>query len=451
MSQKHPPRVCVIGAGCSGITAAKNLLQAGVKDITCYEQNSDVGGNWIYSPKISHSSVCETTHIISSKHLSGYLDFPMPEEYPDYPSHEQVLAYFRSYARHFNLYPFIRFDTRVARVEKKDGGRWRVGLDRGAVEEFDYLFIANGHHSVPRHPHLPGEFTGEYLHSHNYKTNKPFAGRRVLIVGSGNSGCDCAVEISRVAERVAISMRRPHYIIPKFFLGKPADTFNETVTKLPPLLAELLRKITLRIQVGDYRNYGLERPGFPVTKDHPTLNSELLYKIRHGKVHPRRGIRKIEGRRVTFDDGASEEYDTLIAATGYKIAFPFFDGDFINYEEADRVPLYLRMFHPDHRTLVFIGLVQPQGAIWPLSDAQSKLAANFVMGRWKMPSHIKKLAEKDSDYIEKEFLKSKRHTIEVHYHPFLKQLLREIPNDAPEWKTSAIHSKASTGKTRKIN
>jgi len=434
MQSPNSPKACVIGAGCSGITAVKNLLQAGVKDVVCYEQNSDVGGNWIYSSKTSHSSVCETTHIISSKRLSEYLDFPMPDCYPDYPSHEQVLAYFRSYARHFNLYPYIRFNTSVKHIAKTAAEKWQVELDSGETAVFDFLFIANGHHSVPRHPRLPGEFTGEYLHSHNYKTNKPFADKRVLIVGSGNSGCDCAVEISRVAEKVAISMRRPHYIIPKFFLGKPTDTFNKDVTRLPSFIAEILRKITLRIQVGNYRDYGLEQPDFPVTKDHPTLNSELLYKIRHGKVYPRRGIEKIEGQKVNFSDGSAEEYDTIIAATGYKIALPFFDDDFINYENADRIPLYLRMFHPDHPTLVFIGLLQPQGAIWPLSDAQAKLAANYVMGRWQLPGNVRELAENDSDHIEKEFIKSKRHTIEVHYHPYLDKLLKAIPDEAPQWK-----------------
>lgn len=435
MTTTTSPRVCVIGAGCSGITAVKNLLQAGVTDIVCYDQNSDVGGNWIYSPKTSHSSVCETTHIISSKTLSQYLDYPMPGDYPDYPSHEQVLAYFQSYARHFGIYPYIRFNTRVKHVAKMADQRWQVELESGEEETFDFLFIANGHHSVPRHPKLPGEFTGEYLHSHQYKTNKPFAGRRVLVIGSGNSGCDCAVEVSRVADHVAISMRRPHYIVPKFFLGRPADTFNKRMLWLPKPIAELARKLSLRIQVGDYRDYGMEKPDFPVTKDHPTLNSELLYKIRHGKVYPRRGVKSIAGKTVTFSDGKIEDYDTIIAATGYKIATPFFDDDFINYEEADRIPLYLRIFHPDHPTLVFIGLVQPQGSVWPLSDAQSKLAANYVMGRWRLPNNVARLAEQDSDYIEKEFIKSKRHTIEVHYHPYLNRLLREIPKGAaPDWK-----------------
>jgi cation diffusion facilitator CzcD-associated flavoprotein CzcO len=431
--QVHSPSVCVIGAGCSGITTVKNLLQAGVTNVVCYDQNSDVGGNWIYSESESHSSVCETTHIISSKKMSEYMDFPMPDHYADYPSHKEVLAYFRSYATHFGLYPYIRFHTKVDKAEKIDGNRWRLQLSTGEVAEFDYLFIANGHHNVPRRPDLPGQFTGHYIHAHSYKTSKPFAGQRVLVIGAGNSGCDCAVETSRVANFVAISMRRAHYIVPKFFFGKPTDTYNANILWLPESLINWIRKLALRLNVGRYRDYGLQEPDFPIIKDHPTMNSELLYKIRHGKVHPRRGIAKIEDKTVTFTDGISEDYDAIIAATGYKIALPFFDKNFVDYEEAYRVPLYLRMFHPDHPTLIFIGLFQPQGAIWPISDYQAKLAANYIMGRWQLPVNVRELAEKDSDYIDQVFLKQHRHAIEVHFDPFLKQLARQIPTDAPQW------------------
>ncbi|MEH0156176.1 NAD(P)-binding domain-containing protein [Limibacter armeniacum] len=426
-------KVCVIGAGCSGITAIKNLLQAGVTDITCYDQNDQVGGNWIYSENESHSSVCETTHLISSKTMSEYMDFPMPDHYPDYPSHRQVLAYFQSYAMHFGLLPYIQFNTKVSQVEKLEGQRWKVSLSTGEAQEFDYLFVSNGHHSVPRMPDLPGTFEGELLHSHQYKNSRPFKGKRVLVIGAGNSGCDCAVEISRVAAYVSISMRNPQYIVPKFFLGKPSDTFNEGLLWMPKPMAGFLRKISLKFQVGTYKQYGLPEPDYPVIAAHPTVNSELLYMIKHGKVHPKTGIEKIEGKKVWFKDGKSAIYDTIITATGYKIALPFFDKDFINYEVADRIPLFLRMFHPEHPTLLFIGLFQPQGAIWPLSDYQSKLAANYVTGKWQLPTTIQKLAEKDADIIEKEFRKSKRHTIEVHYHAFLKKLKKEIPKDAPAW------------------
>lgn len=422
----NSPRVAVIGAGCSGITALKNCLEQGLPTV-CFEANTDIGGNWIYSAELSHSSVCETTHIISSKTLSAYLDFQMPDDYPDYPSHEQVLAYFRSYADHFGLREHIRFSTRVERAERQADYSWVLTLNDGSVEQFDYLLTANGHHHHPRHPvGIREAFTGRYLHSHGYKHNRDFKNERVLVIGSGNSGADCAVEISRLAQRVDISIRRPHYIIPKFFLGKPSDTFNKGLQYLPVFLREPAQRLSLRFQVGKYADYGLEEPTDPVTRSHPTLNSELLYKIRHGKVHPQRGVEKVAGKRVFFKDGREGEYDTIVAATGYKITFPFFDDTVVNYEEADRIPLYLRMFHPEQPTLIFIGLLQPQGAIWPLSDAQAKVAAAYIAGEYQLPENLAALAEADSDHIEREFTRSKRHTIEVHYHSFLRRLTQVL-------------------------
>jgi hypothetical protein len=199
----------------------------------------------------------------------------MPEEYPDYPSHQQVWKYFHDYATHFNLFPHIKFNTPVLEAKPTDDGRW------------------------------------ELQHSHLYKTNKPFTEKRVLVVGAGNSGCDCAVEISRVAEYTAISVTNPQYIIPKFFLGKPTDTFNKGMTWLPSFIANPLRRFALFLQVGHYKDYGLPNPNFAVTKVHPTLNSELLYKI----------------------------------------SFQFFHKDLINWEEENSVPLYLRMFHPSFKFL----------------------------------------------------------------------------------------------------
>jgi thioredoxin reductase len=430
MSEKlKGKRVCVIGAGCSGITAIKNLAQAGVENITCFEQNDQVGGNWIYSAKETHSSIYETTHIISSKKMSEYLDYPMPDDYPDYPSHRQVLAYFQSYAKSFGIEKYIRFNTKVASAKKIADEQWEIKLDNGESHIFDYLFVANGHHSVPRMPDFEGQFSGQIVHSHSYKNNKNFKDKKVLVVGIGNSGCDCAVETSRVAEFVAISARSPQYIIPKFMFGKPSDTFNDGLQWLPKFILAPLRKLSLKLYIGSYKKYGLKQPKFDPIASHPTMNSELLYKIRHGNIHPRSGIKKIDGKTVFFDDGKSDNFDIIITATGYKIATPFFDKNFINYEEADRIPLYMRVFHPEHPTLLFIGLFQPQGAIWPISDAQAKLAANYVVGKWKTPKNIQKLAERDSDYINKEFIKAKRHTIEVHFIPYLKSLLKEIPKN----------------------
>ena len=430
MKNKNP-RVAVIGAGCSGITAIKNLLQAGISNVICFEKNNQIGGNWVYSDQASHSSVCETTHIISSKTMSGFLDFPMPEEYPDYPSHKQVLAYFQSYAKHFGLEPYIRFNTSVEKCEPIENRRWRLTLSEGNEEAFDYVLVANGHHSTPRHPAWAADFSGKYLHSHAYKNNHGFEEEKVLVVGAGNSGCDCAVEISRKAKSVCLSMRSPQYIVPKFFMGKPTDVFNLRLNYMPKFIVPLMQKIGLKIQIGSYADYGLPIPDFPVMKAHPTVNSELLYKLRHGKVLPRKGIDKIEGRKVTFSNGVSEEYDTIVAATGYKISFPFLDKKLVNFEEADQVPLYLRIFHPNIKNLFFIGLVQPQGCVWPLSDAQAKLVANLIAGRWQLPKNMASLAKNEAVQNAKEFLPAKRHSVEVHFFPYLKQLLKLIPKNAP--------------------
>ncbi|MBC7885817.1 MAG: NAD(P)-binding domain-containing protein, partial [Saprospiraceae bacterium] len=338
-------KVAVIGAGCSGITAIKNLLSAGIRDVVCFEQNDRVGGNWIYSRESSHSSVMETTHIISSKKLSEYKDYPMPDDYPDYPSHQQILAYFEGYAEHFELKRYIRFNTKVDKVNRDEAGLWQIYTNGADIPEtYDFLLVSNGHHSVPRHPELVRKFTGKYFHSHDFKTNEIFSGKRVLVIGGGNSACDCAVEGSRVADFVAISMRRPQYIVPKFMLGKPTDTFNDKMRGIPEWIAEPIRKLSLKLQMGKYEYYGLNTPDFPITKDHPTVNSELLYMLRHGKIKPKGGIEKVDQNRIYFTDGSSDEFDVIVAATGYKISTPFFDPEFLDYEEADDIKLYLRMF-----------------------------------------------------------------------------------------------------------
>ncbi|MCC7505739.1 MAG: NAD(P)-binding domain-containing protein, partial [Saprospiraceae bacterium] len=293
LSSTTQPAIGVIGAGCSGLTAIKMLSEAGLDNIVCFEKGRSLGGNWAYSPDESHSSVTETTHLISSKTMSQFSDFPMPADYPDYPSHRQVLAYFEAYARHFDLEKYIRYNTEVVSADKLPGEKWQLRLSDGSSPIFDYLLVANGHHSVPRHPAWRAHFAGKYLHSHSFKNTRGLEGQRVLVVGAGNSGCDCAVESSRVAACVDLSVRSAQYIVPKFMMGRPTDTFAARMKWLPRGLQNLLHRLSLRLTVGDYRDYGLPRPNFPVTQAHPTVNNELLDRIRHGKITPRPGVQKV--------------------------------------------------------------------------------------------------------------------------------------------------------------
>lgn len=419
--------VCIIGAGPSGLPAIKNLIDAGIS-VIAYDYNSDVGGNWIYNENESHSSVFETTHIISSKTLSQYEDFPFRPEVSDYPSHEELRHYFQSYAKHFKLYQHIEFNTLVKSCERKDNGLWEVTTIKDELKQvviFTDLVVCNGHHWEPKYPNYPGKFSGSFLHSHQYKKAAPFAGKKVLVIGGGNSACDVAVESSRVSAKTAISWRRGYRIIPKFLMGKPTDVFATKMRFLPIYLRNLLAGLIAKINNGSNNVYGLQKPSHKFGATHPTINSELLYKIRHGKITPKVEIDHFEGRKVFFKDDTNEEFDVIIACTGFALAHPFFDEKFLNYREGP-VPLYLKMFHPKYENLFFIGMFQPLGCIWPGAEQQSKLLALTIKKAWKRPSNIKYLCEREVSHPHMRQINTNRHRITVDYHRFMRDLKSQI-------------------------
>lgn len=427
--ENYHPSVCVIGAGPSGLTAIKNLQEQGVTDITVFEKNHQIGGNWVYDELNNHSSVYETTHIISSKRWSQFEDFPMPADYPDYPSHRQVLDYFKSYATQFNLAQYIRINTTVVEVKQIDTGQWQVTYeDTQGVHEgcFDYLLIANGHHWDPFIPKYSGQFSGELLHSHQYKTASSFRNKRVLVIGGGNSACDVAVEIARVSPQTCISMRRGYHIFPKFIFGKPTDDAVAKTRWMPSFLRQKLFSLVIRALQGRYAKYHLMKPDCGPLEIHPTINSELLYAIRHGKVCPRPGITHFANNEVHFSNGKSQEFDTVIYATGYKISFPFLDKKLLDLSGSFKVPLYRKMMHADLENLYFIGLCQPQGCIWPLADYQSKIVARIIMGTLKRPAELKKKIAAEMDKPHYRFKSHMRHALEVDYHMFRRELLEML-------------------------
>ena len=337
-------KICIIGAGPSGIAAAKNCLEAGLEFVV-FEKNDKVGGNWVFNSKTGHSSVYENTHLISSKSWSEYEDYPMPDDYPDYPNHYQLQQYFEGYAKHFNIYSKIKFDHTVTKVLRQSDGNWLVNYrdnnGQNQSEEFEVLMVSNGHHNVPKYPQYPGQYSGRFLHSQEFKgVDESWRDKRVLIIGAGNSACDIAVEAARVSKIVHISMRSPQWIFPKFIFGQPGDVFAAKSRWLPRKVRQYGLKVLVRLILGPYSRYNLPENTTLPLNTHPTLNSDLLDYIRHGRIKPRGAIKSFDGLTVNFSDGSSSDFEIICACTGFWTEFSFFDKTLINFKDLEKVPLY---------------------------------------------------------------------------------------------------------------
>lgn len=432
-------RVCVIGAGSSGITAIHALQAKGV-DFDCFEVGSQIGGNWRYDNDNQMSSAYASLHINTSRQLMQYAAYPMPDSLPDYPDHRQIAAYFDDFVDHFGLRERITFRTEVIKVEPlgaaETGDRWAVTVrsrDGGEPETRTYrdVVVANGHHWDPRwpEPSYPGAelFPGVQLHAHHYRTPDVLAGRRVLVLGIGNSACDIAVESSRVAQTTDLAMRRGAHILPKYLFGVPTDHLTDSPLARGPLkLQQLSMAALLRLTQGKLSNYGLPEPDHDVLHAHPTISQDILTRLGHGDITVRSNIDRFEGSKIFFTDGSVGEYDVVVYCTGYKVRFPFFDDQVVTAQD-NHIDLYRRVVHPEHPGLFFVGLIQPLGAIMPLAEAQAEWVADLVTGAGALPSKRemrRQIAAYDKN-LRKRYVASKRHTIQVDFHSYRAEMARE--------------------------
>ena len=426
-------RVAVIGAGSSGIASCQVLQARGIL-FDCFEKGSFIGGNWRYLNDNGVSSAYKSLHINTSRDLMSYATFPMPKHYPDYPGHELIYRYFNDYVDHFGFRDRIRFRTEVTKVVPSDGG-WDVTTrDADGTETADRygaVFVANGHHWDPRWPEppFPGQdtFAGDQMHAHHYKTPDILEGKRVLVLGIGNSAVDIAVESSRVADRTFLAMRRSAYIVPKYGLGRPIDELNTPfMSRLPLPVQRIGYSLLLRLVQGKVTDYGLPEPDHKLLGAHPTISSELLPRIGSGDIHVKPNIAHFEEQRAHFADGSSEEIDLVIYCTGYKITFPFLDPELIRAKD-NRMALYRRVIPPDLPGLYLIGLLQPLGAIMPLAEAQSEWVADLLEGKVRLPSPdaMRWVIEREDRRMARRYVESKRHTIEVDFYPYLRTIRRE--------------------------
>jgi cation diffusion facilitator CzcD-associated flavoprotein CzcO len=407
----------------------KALIEVGVPAV-CFERGSKVGGNWVFDNDNRQSRIYRSLRINTSRSRMQYSDFPMPAEYPHYAGHEQVARYFESYAETFRLKASVRFNCGVELIEK-DGERYRVVSGDGE-ETFDAVIVANGHHWDPAYPSPapPGRFDGQVLHSHDYVSpSEPheLSDKRVVVVGLGNSAVDIASELAKAGARVALSVRRGAWVLPRYALGKPIDEPGILPKSLSDRARTTLAELWYRLQVGEPAAYGLPAPDHRLAHAHPTLSDELLPLLREGKIHAHPAIERLAGHAVHFRDGSKVEADAIVYCTGYNVTFPFFDPSFVSAPE-NELPLYLRCFHLQHQGLMFAGLCQPLGAIMPLVEAQGRLFAAYLSGQYELPepSEMRCRTEREREQVRRRFVATRRHTMQVDFDRYLDDLRREL-------------------------
>lgn len=457
------PRVCVIGAGSSGIAACRNFKAYGLPHV-CYEAADRIGGMWAFKNNIAYngkSSAYRSLHINTSPRQMAFRDFPMPADYPDFPGHAEVAAYFESFVDHFDLRDAIRLGTAVTHCERQATGGWQVRLSDGGIEHFDALVVANGHHWDPRWPNppLPGHFDGVQMHAHDYvDPGEPhdLRGKRVVVLGMGNSAMDIASELAHKenAEKVFLSVRTGTYVLPKYFFGKlvydsllrhpssPPGLLERLVWSLPDVVFDKLlyplATLGLNILVGSPERYGLPRPKGWFGQQHPTISSEVHIRLGSGDILPRPTITELQGDRVRFADGSVEPVDAILYATGYNIRFPFLDEHLISAPDND-IALYQRMMDPRYPDLLFLGLVQPFCAMMPIADEQSRWMAEYLTGQYHppAPSEMHRRMQAEHARTKRRFVASPRHTIQINCQEYTYHLGRDLAEGRRRARTAA--------------
>jgi hypothetical protein len=458
---ERPGAVAVIGAGPHGLTALKSLLAHGIP-ADGFDRADGVGGNWRFGAPTSR--VYESTHLISSKPFTQFPDFPMPDGYPDYPSHRQVLAYFERYAEHFGVGQRYLFNTEVVDVREVadapagafGGLRWDVtirriggdtttgprGADAGNATDsgttptttlrYDAVVIANGHNWHPKFPSYPGldDFAGEVLHSADYKSADQLRGRRVLVVGAGNTGCDIAVESAQNAAATYHSTRRAYWYNPKYALGRPSDQVADRLLafKLPIRVRRSMYSLMHKVIVGDYTRYGLREPDHAFYETHPVVNQNLIYYIGHGDIDPRSDVASFDADGATFSDGSRAEVDVVVFATGYLARFDFLADPHVLGLRDGRPHLGLQMASPTHTNVWLSGLIQPDSGQWAIAHWQGETIATFLALAQGDPAraeniHREILAEADRRFTGgADYKESTRHFYEIAHQDYLEAL-----------------------------
>nr|XP_011744242.1 putative dimethylaniline monooxygenase [N-oxide-forming] 6 isoform X2 [Macaca nemestrina] len=392
-------RVGIIGAGVSGLAAIRCCLEEGLEP-TCFERSNDVGGLWKFSDHTEEgrASIYQSVFTNSSKEMMCFPDFPYPDDYPNYMHHSKLQEYIKTFAQKKDLLRYIQFETLVSSIKKCTSflvtGQWVVVTEKDGKQEstiFDAVMICSGHHVYPNLPtdSFPGldRFRGNYLHSWDYKNPEAFKGKRVLVIGLGNSGSDIAVELSRLATQVIISTRSGSWVMSRVWDdGYPWDMVS-------------LRK-------------------------EPVFNDELPSRILCGLVSIKPSVKEFTETSAVFEDGTVfEAIDSVIFATGYDYSYPFLDETIIKSRN-NEVTLFKGIFPPlmEKPTLAVIGLVQSLGAAIPTADLQARWAAKVFANSCTLPTMNEMMDDIDEKMGKKLKWFGQSQTLQTDYITYMDEL-----------------------------
>ncbi len=421
--------VCVIGAGAAGLAAGRALVDRGIS-FDWFEKGSMVGGLWRIDNDNGAVAAYKTLHLNSSRPMTQYPSYPMPEDWPDYPTHELMAEYFQKFAEENGLLELITFNTPVDKVEPIPGGGvmgsngWSVATSDGRTRNYRSIVVANGHHSSPVTPEFDGHFDGDSFHSHDYRDPSVFTDKDVVVVGVGNSGMDLACDAAKVAHSVHLVTRHGVHVIPKYAFGKPVDQLGNPMLGYVPFPVErALYQVIMRVSTGRPEDRGLPKPDHRLLHAHPTVSAELYDRVGHGDIVMKRGIERLEGDHIRFVDGTTVHADTLVYATGYRVTLPFFDPEV--YDPHDNaMPLYERVIPPERPGLFFLGFIQTVGSGIPLYEYQAEWIGDVLTGVAALPSdsQMREWIVNDQKAMTKRYVRSARHTMQVDYWRYIRAM-----------------------------
>lgn len=380
---------CIVGAGPSGLAVSRALSRLQIPHVV-YEKHHDVGGIWDLNNQ--GTPLYESAHFISSKWTSGFSSFPMNEALADYPRHEHILAYLKAFAEAYGLRKNIQFNAEIKQIDMLEPEMWRVHLANGGTALHRGVICANGVTWLPAMPAWPGKFDGELRHSVTYRSNDEFRGKRVLIVGLGNSGADIACEAARTASTAAVSVRRGYHFMPKHVFGWPLDVFFRRPDLLPTELQSADLRAGIFAVTGDPTRWGMPKPDHEFGQAHPLLNTQLLHHMAHGDIQVRPDIERLDGSEVIFKDGSKLQVDLILAATGYQVKAPYIEDSLFEFK-GQRAAQYLNVFSRKPLELYTVGFAEVAAGIYPLIDLMAHLLAHHLHDKLHHPSQAIKFEQ----------------------------------------------------------